>query len=142
MKIKHIIPILLFAVLAVGCKSAMPIADGTPSIKLKTREHRSTFVGGSVDLPAGVYVPDFQTDEGVYYSAPTKIIWTAIGGSRPKRGGLFIPHQIIHLDQRHGAWLDQQENSGGFIGTGATSITRVFRFDEPVSFEIQTAQPQ
>lgn len=43
--------------------------------------------GGAVIFPAGVYQPDFQTDKGIYYRAPTSLI----SGRRPLAGGLFIP---------------------------------------------------
>jgi hypothetical protein len=116
MNIKKFIPILLFAIFAAGCKSVQPIAANTPS--------------------TGVYAPDFQTDKGIYYLAPTKLVWNALGTHRPRRGGLFIPHQNSS-DRRQGSWLDQEEGSGGLIGMGATSTTRLWRFDEPVPFEIQ-----
>jgi len=139
MKIKQIIPILLLGVFAVGCKSVQPIAANTPTIVLKKPEHRPTVLGGSVDFPAGIYAPDFQTDKGIYYLAPTKIVWNALGTHRPRRGGLFVPHQNSS-DQKHGAWLDQEEGSGGLIGMGATSSTRLWRFGEPVPFQIQAAE--
>src|SRR5438105_6471029 len=112
MKIKRIIPILLFAVLSVGCKSVQPIAGNTPSIAVKTPQHRPTVLGGSVDFPAGIYAPDFQTDQGIYYLAPTKLVVSGLGMHRPKRGGLFVPHSNA-LDQRQAMWLDQEEGSGG-----------------------------
>ena len=137
MKIKHIIPILLFAVLAVGCKSVQPIAGNTPSIVIKKPEHRPTVLGGSVDFPVGVYSPDFQTDQGVYYLATTKLVVSGLGMHRPKRGGLFLPHSNAS-DQRQGMWLDQEEGSGGLLGAGASSTTRLWRFKEPVPYEIQS----
>lgn len=137
MKIKQIIPILLFAVLAVGCKSVQPIAGNTPPIVVKKPEHRAMNLAGlKVDFPAGVYAPDFQTDKGIYYLSPTKIVWNALGTHRPRRGGLFIPHQNSS-DQNQAAWLDQEEGSGGLLGAGASSTTRLWRFKEPVPFEIQ-----
>ena len=137
MNIRQFTPILLFALLALGCKSVRPIAANTPSIVLKKPEHRPTVLAGSVDFPAGIYAPDFQTDKGIYYLAPTKLVWNALGTHRPRRGGLFIPHQNSS-DRRQGSWLDQEEGSGGLIGMGVTSTTRLWRFDEPVPFEIQT----
>ena len=95
--------------------------------------------GLKVDFPRGVFAPDFQTDKGIYYLAPTKLVWNALGTHRPRRGGLFIPHKNSS-DQRQASWLDQEEGSGGALSMGATSTTRLWRFDEPVVFEIQ--QPE
>ena len=137
MKLKPTITILLFAFLAVGCKSVLPIGANTPSILVKKPEHRAMNLAGlNVDFPAGIYAPDFQTDNGIYYLAPTKLIWNALGTHRPRRGGLFVPHQSSS-DQNQAAWLDQEEGSGGLLGAGATSTTRLWRFKEVVPFEIQ-----
>ena len=92
--------------------------------------------GLKVDFPKGVYAPDFQTDEGTYYLAPTKIIWNALGTHRPRRGGLFIPHPGSK-DQRQASWLDQEEGSGGLLGSAATSSTRLWRFEDSVPYEFQ-----
>ena len=140
MKIKQILPLLLFAVLVVGCKSVQPIAANTPAIVVKKPEHRPTVLGGSVDFPVGVYSPDFQTDKGIYYLAPTKLVVNGLGMHRPKRGGLFLPHQN-NPDQRQGMWLDQEEGSGGLFGAGASSTTRLWRFDVPLPLEIQNSMP-
>jgi hypothetical protein len=147
--------------LCAGCESVQPIAENTPSIVIKKPQHRPTILGGSVDFPVGVYAPDFKTVEGTYYKAPTMIIWNALGTHRPRRGGLFIPVPIspdqkvievttsstknaknanrktlVNGDLRQGAWLDQEEDSSLF-GAGASSTTRLWRFDEPVPYEIQ-----
>jgi len=139
MKIKQIIPIVLLAIFSVGCESVQPISANTQSIILKTPEHRPTVLGGSVDFPVGVYAPDFQTVEGTYYKAPTMIIWNALGTHRPRRGGLFIPRPDAK-DKEQGAWLDQEEDSG-LLSMGASSTTRLWRFSEPVLYEIQTNTP-
>ena len=135
MKIKPIIPILLFVVLAVGCKSVQPIADGTPSIVIKKLETRKSGLG-HITFPVGIYTPDFQIKEGVYYLAPTKLIAGGLGMNRPQRGGLFIPKPDAP-NQKKAGWFDQQEGSGGLFGAAVTSTTRLWRFDEPIPYEIQ-----
>ena len=134
------LPVWLLALTLVvsGCKSVQPIADNEPSIFIQKTEHRKTGMGGSVDLPKGVYVPDFQTDKGIYYLAPTKIILGALGMHRPVRGGLFVPHKK-NPDQRQAMWQDQQENSG-LLTAGASSTTRIWHLDSPVNYQIQTNQ--
>lgn len=131
MNIRQLAPILLFAIVAVGCESVQPVAANTPSIILKKAENRSRAFGSSVDFPAGVYAPDFQTDEGIYYMAPTKLIFNGMGIHRPQGGGLFVAHPKSS-DQRQGAWVD---------GTSTVySSTWTYRFDEPIRFEIQPTE--
>ncbi|HEX3856405.1 MAG TPA: hypothetical protein VHY30_03800 [Verrucomicrobiae bacterium] len=135
MKIRQIIPILLLIIYGVGCESVQPIAENTQSIVIKKPANRPIGLGRSFDFPIGVYVPDFQTKEGIYYLAPTKLIVNALGTHRPRRGGLFVPSQNSS-DKRQAAWLDQEEDSG-VLTAGFSSTTSLWRFDEPVSFEIQ-----
>lgn len=40
-------------------------------------------------------------------------------------------------DFRHGVWFDHQEGSGGLAGFAASSPKNVYRFDEPISYEIK-----
>jgi hypothetical protein len=123
--------------LCAGCESVQPIAENTPSIVIKKPEHRAMNLAGlNVDFPAGVYAPDFQTVEGTYYLAPTKLIWNALGTHRPRRGGIFIPHSDAK-NQEQASWLDQEEDAGGLFGAGTSSTTRLWRFIDPVPFEIQ-----
>src|SRR5438093_664100 len=127
MKTEEILSLLLFSVLAVGCKSVQQIGANTPAIVIKQPEHRPTVLGGSVEFPVGIYSPDFQTDKGVYYLAPTKLVVSGLGMHRPKRGGLFVPHPN-DSDQRQAMWLDQE------------STTRLWRFKKPVLFEIENPE--
>src|SRR5438552_3723140 len=98
---------LLFSLLLVvaSCKSVQTISDGTPSIRLDHQETRRSGVIG-VTFPAGVYRPSFQTKNGVYYDAPSKLVVSSLGYKRPKRGGLFVPHMKA-ANQKQGFWLDQ-----------------------------------
>ena len=136
MKTGRILLLPLIVFLAIGCKSVQPIPENTPSIVIKTPTSGPTVMGGRVDFPAGIYAPEFQTDEGIYYLAPTKLVFGGMGIHRPKRGGLFLPFRSTS-DLRHGMWLDQEEGSGGLLGAGLSSTTRLWRFEEQVRFEIQ-----
>ena len=117
---------------------ARPLGIVTFSIVVKGQERRSVELGHVV-FPTGVYVPDFQTTEGIYYLAPTKLAAGGLGISRPQRGGLFIPHPG-RPDQKQAAWFDQEESSGGLLGAGVSSTTRLWRFKEPVAYEIQKGE--
>jgi hypothetical protein len=133
---KLLVLMIGLSVLCVGCESVQPIAENTPSIVIKKPEHRAmNLMGLNVDFPAGVYAPDFQTKEGIYYLAPTMLVWNALGTHRPPRGGLFIPNQS-NPDQRQASWLDQEEDAV-ILTAGMSSTTRLFRFSEPIPFEIQ-----
>jgi hypothetical protein len=45
----------------------------------------------TISFPAGAYVADFKTKEGIYFRAPTKIVVRALGMNIIRRGGLFVP---------------------------------------------------
>ncbi len=138
MKTERSLIIVILLLLVAGCASIQLTEPGTPSIVVKSQERRSVGLGHVV-LPTGVYVPDFQTKEGIYYLAPTKLAAGGLGISRPQRGGLFIPHPG-RPDQRQAAWFDQQESSAGLLGAGASSTTRLWSFKEPVAYEVQKGE--
>jgi hypothetical protein len=119
--LKFLILMFGLSVLCVGCKSVQPIGANTPSIVIKMPEHRSLGLGRSADFPAGVYSPDFQTDKGIYYLAPTILFRNALGMNFNFHGGLFIPNQNSS-DQRQGQWDEQ----GGML-----------KFSEPIPYQIQ-----
>lgn len=134
MKAKPIICLAL-AVLLSGCMSTTVVNSTIKPIVVKEPCRRSHF-GGSFELPPGVYEPDFQSEQGVYYRAPAKLVNHALGMNVVQRGGLFIPFPKSK-DQRQGAWIDHQEGGGGLLGFGTTSNKRIFRFSEPVPYETQ-----
>ncbi len=119
------------AALLTSCASVQVVAPNTSTITLKAAQKRPTGLG-SVVFPTGTYTPDFQTPEGVYYLAPTKLAAGGLGFSRPMRGGLFLPFPA-RQNQNQAAWFDEQENSS-ILAAAATSTTRLWRFREPVSF--------
>ena len=46
-----------------------------------------------LDLPEGVYRASFQNEKGIFYEAPTQVIWTVSAlRNDVTTGGLFLPH--------------------------------------------------
>jgi hypothetical protein len=98
----------------------------------------SLYITDVVTFPAGTYMPDFKTKDGVFYRAPSKMVDAAMGGSIKvaKRGGIFIPLPE-DKDQSLGVWFDNQDGSGGLIGFGLSSPTKVWRLRDPIEFATQ-----
>jgi len=94
-----------------SCSSVQVVAPNTSTITITTPQRRPAGLGFVV-FPAGTYRPDFQTSEGIYYLAPTKLAAGGLGFSRPMRGGLFLPFPD-RPNQHQTAWFDQQENYDG-----------------------------
>ena len=112
------------------------------SIRLKQPETRSIVVGlltpGKVTLPAGVYEPDFQTKEGIYYRTQKTLIQRAVGINEALHGGLFLPKPNTR-DRRQGYWEDVTIRDT--IGTtGTRSPARVHRFNNPIEYELVPLQ--
>ena len=122
------------AVLGFGCTTATVVDSGVKPVVLREVQTRKSLGINTIHLPKGVYEPDFQTSEGVYYRAPAKIACDSLGINQVLRGGLFVPFESAK-DNRQGAWFDQQESSGGLFGFAASSNKRVYRFKVPVEFE-------
>ena len=125
-----------------GC-THLDLADKTtPSIKLKQPETRSITVGmftpGTITLPSGVYDPDFQTQEGIYYRSQKSLIQRAVGIDEALHGGLFLPKSGAS-DSRQGFWEDAiASESVATMGTRTTA--RVHRFDKPIEYEVLPLQ--
>ena len=76
----------------VGCASVEPVSPQVPSITLETQVSRNLVNWPlRVVFPAGVYKPSFRTDRGIYYQAPTVVIF----GKSTVVGGLFVPTSPI-----------------------------------------------
>lgn len=54
---------------------------------------------GTVLVPAGIYEPDFTTDNGIYYRASTHLIVKALGITQLSRGGIFVPNPPTAQDK-------------------------------------------
>lgn len=134
MKKTNALIVFALVLLSFGCKSVDLVSPDAKAVLLRTQQ-TATKGPNTIQLPAGVYEPDFQTAEGIYYRAPGHIISKALGISSVMRGGLFIPFES-QKDKRQGAWVDHQEGSGGFLVAGLTSNKRILRFKDPIQFEM------
>jgi hypothetical protein len=115
---------------ATGCESVKP-ADPTVNA-IKVMESHTMIAGaGSIQLPVGIYRPEFTTRQGVYYRAPNPLVTTGLGSDTVEGGGVYLPNSS-DPDNRQGAWLDREERLFGF---GVQTPTKVFRFRENIHFE-------
>ncbi len=126
--------LLALILLACGClggcaTTATVIDSGAKPIVLDEAQSIKGNVLNTTSFPAGVYYPDFKTDRGTYYRAPSKIATGGVGMKLLARGGIFIPFPTDQ-DQRLGVWWDQQEQSGGLLGFAMSSPTIVHRFEQ------------
>src|SRR5437867_2974448 len=109
MKAKALFPIFLLPCFF-GCKSVDVADPTTPPIVLKESQKRISRGLTTISFPAGTYVADFQTKDGVYYRAPTKIITHAMGMNSVLRGGLFVPFGAEEF-YKSGTWKEQKFKS-------------------------------
>ena len=118
---------------ATGCKSVKPADPTVKAIKV-TERHKMIVGASSIQLPAGIYHPEFTTGQGVYYRAPNPLVTTGLGSDTVEGGGVYLPNSS-DPDNRQGAWLDREERLFGF---GVQTPTKVFRFREQIPFETLT----
>jgi hypothetical protein len=125
----------------VGCASYVPIATGTPTLVLSKPEQRSSRLGLKIALPAGDYIPDFANENGIFYLAPTSVMFSNLGMNNPLRGGVYVPSPGAK-DQRQAAWAQISTPGGltGIISSGSSSIY-TYPLDQPVSFSVKSANP-
>ncbi len=130
----------LFVILLALCGCThLELADkNTQSILLKQPETRSIIVGiitpGTITFPSGVYDPDFQTQEGIYYRSQKTLIQRALGINEVIHGGLFLPKPSAS-DNRQGYWEDAIA-SESLATWGTRTTARVHRFDKPIEYEL------
>lgn len=99
-------------------------------------EERAIRLGARVTLPAGDYVPDFASDDGIYYLAPSSVMVRSLGITAPMRGGLFVPNPT-KKGRKQGAWVQHTPNllTGGFLG--GSPAMEFYTLDEPVSYTVK-----
>ena len=124
---------LLFAFSGCATKVSF-VSPQTHSIVLKEPQTAGFYITDKVQFPVGIYEPDFQSEEGIYYRTPTKLIAGPMGMTMIRRGGLFVPFPSAK-DQRHGVWFDHQEGSGGLLVAFVTSPKKVWRLKQQIVFE-------
>jgi hypothetical protein len=160
---------LICCIFIAGCSTPVQqVGVDTPPIILKEPQTRKLSPAGTVSVPAGIYKPDFEASNGIYYHAPTHLIVRILGLNSVQRGGIFIPNQPTEeqkeemeaekakpkspqdhtisstpteSDFQMGIWEDQQEGSGGLFAYALTSPKRIFRVTEPFIYEAGTNQP-
>jgi hypothetical protein len=129
---------LLLAFNGCATKVISFVSAGTPAIILKESQKVGYWIGdNAVEFPSGVYQPDFQSQEGIYYRTPTRLIASNSLdplGPMIKRGGIFIPFPASK-DQRHGVWFDHQDASPSVITLAVTSPKKVWRLKQQIVFE-------
>ena len=138
--ISYLLSIVLAIITLSGCKTieiSLP-SPNTPAIKLNHAQTVELERPVKIDFPSGIYIPEFQTAEGIYYKCPTKIIEHApLVGSSVRRGGLFIPFEN-HSDQKQGLWLDHEELGGGVIVQAITLPHRIYKFKNNLEYEVSS----
>ncbi len=121
-----------------GCATKVSfVSPQTRAIILKEPQTAGFYITDKVQFPAGVYEPDFQSQEGIYYRCPNKMIAGPMGMTLIRRGGIFVPFPSTK-DQRHGVWFDHQEGSGGLIGMGVSSPKKVWKLKQQIVFKEST----
>ena len=96
-----IIAVCIYAFLYAGCSTPVQqvSADALPII-LKQPQTRNLSPAGTISVPAGIYVPDFEANNGIYYRAPTHLIAKVLGVTFVQRGGIFIPNPPTEVQQQ------------------------------------------
>jgi hypothetical protein len=119
-----------------SCVSVQPVPLNTSSIILDQPYSRNIEMGvlgiwhisHTITFPAGTYRPDFQTDKGIYYLAPTPII-SSVYSASGLYGGLFIPKSP---DGKQGVWAVADLSDDAFRA-------RHDDFNEPIPYHQETA---
>lgn len=107
---------------------------GTPGIiieKETTREH----YWDSVIFPAGLYLPEAKSPEGVYYAAPTPLITGGVLKNGREHGGLFI-----NKEGAQGMWVGQpgyqlQQAPGTILGKHGVETPILRALKTPVPYK-------
>src|SRR2546422_3397338 len=77
--LEYLLLCFLSAVGLCGCKSVDVADANTPPIVLRETQSRTSRGLNTISFPAGIYVADFKTKQGIYFRAPTKVIVRALG---------------------------------------------------------------
>jgi hypothetical protein len=83
----------------IGCST--PVQQvGTDVLPIVLKEPQTGKLSvGTISVPAGIYEPDFEANNGIYYRAPTHLIGKALGMTFIQRGGIFIPFPPTEKDK-------------------------------------------
>lgn len=89
-RIAHAATILVGGALLTGCAALSPPKSGRASIVVSAAQ-TATARGSTIRYPAGLYAPEFENADGIFYRAPSEIVATAMGLRTNAPGGVFIP---------------------------------------------------
>ncbi len=133
---RNLLLVVALAAMLGGCASFRPVAAGTPVITLATAEERAIRLGARVTLPAGDYVPDFASDDGTYYLAPSSVMVRSLGINAPMRGGLFVPDPAKKA-RKQAAWVQHAPSliTGGALG--GSPAMEFYTLDEPIKYTVK-----
>ena len=98
-----------FALIISSCVSVQPVPPNTATITLDKpyATKAKDLMMRTILFPSGTYTPEFQTEKGVYYLAPTSVIYDG----HPFRGGLFVPRTS---NESQAYWVDGLQNNPVF----------------------------
>jgi hypothetical protein len=100
---KGISIILLGVAVFAGCSTPVKqVGNDVSAILLKEPQTRKLAGAGSVSVPKGIYEPDFEANNGVYYRAPGHLITKGLGSlvTSVVRGGIFIPNPTTEAQKQ------------------------------------------
>ena len=127
-----------------ACSSVTSVPAGTPTLTLNKPEGRVTKYGVTVVFPAGDYLPDSATPDGVYYIAPRGILFRVGSVGDLFRGGVFIPSPTAK-DQRQHVWSYGRGGDVATLTTRASNLIHSYPITKPVVFitvrSNQTSEP-
>lgn len=116
-----------------GCSTVTSVPADTPALTLAQKEERTGSWGLKFTFPAGEYRPDFASESGIFYIAPTSVIFTSLGISTPFRGGVFVPHRGAK-DQSQAAWSYGRGDAVGGLFTAGDTRVHSYRYVTPILF--------
>ncbi|MCF7788391.1 MAG: hypothetical protein K9N47_19885 [Prosthecobacter sp.] len=127
---KHLLAALLTSCLLISCasKDLERCAPGTPAIKV-SQAVECTYPDGKFTLPAGIYQPEAQSSQGIYYVAPERLKTTGIIRQGHERGGLFIAKEGWQW-----AWIghpgfEVDENQTSILGKRGIIMPTHYKFE-------------
>jgi hypothetical protein len=107
---------------------------GTPGIVLKS-EQVADHKYGRVTFPAGRYVPEARSDQGIYYASPSKVMTGGVVRNGKEHGGLFLTHETF----QQSLWVGQpgyqlQQASSTLMGKAGVETPIRFGLKTPISY--------
>lgn len=129
---------LLTSVLLSSCLTGGVIDypdPGTPGIIVEQETTRDHY-WDKVVFPAGLYLPEAKSPEGVYYASPTPLITGGVLKGGKEHGGLFI-----NKSGAQGMWVGQpayqlQQAPGTIFGKRGVETPILRAISQPVPYRV------